>query len=221
MALELVNQYVAKVLLAAEDGDSVLHLSRKIGASYSYTYEWVERLERIGVVERDDGVHVRDTGLAEDYRSLAAAVLTRDIDLDDAYLLPNFSGLDYRFSRTDAVFIWTKGGYQIGRNQRDYPIFIDVRDADVPAWRRFFAEFGQTCSVGSRIERGEPGIYYVVNPLDAGFEGEWVEHSRVTPLEETVAWMQRYEANFQPALEIVDEMYDLELGVTYREREVL
>lgn len=221
MGFGLVNQYVAKIFLAAEDGDSVNRISQKIGVSYSYTYEWVEQLAEIGVLERRDGVHIRDRELAEDYRSLAAAVLKRDFELEDAYLLPNFSGMEYRFTSTDAVFIWTKGGYQIGRNQTDYPIFIDVLEEDVSEWKRFFDEFGRDYSVEDRIQEGEPSIYYVLTSRATSFDTEWVENSSVTPLEETVNWMQRYEVNFQPALEMLDEMYDLDLGVTYRERETL
>lgn len=221
MGFEFVNSFVAKILLAAEDGDSVNRISQKIGASYSYTYEWIDQLEEIGILDRDNGVHIQDTELAEEYRSLAAAVLKRDTDLEDAYLLPNFSGMDYRFSSIDAVFVWTKGGYQISRNQRDYPIFIDVHEDDVPEWQRFFTEFGQESTIEDRIEEGEPGVYFVLNPQKSGFESEWVENSRVMTLEETVEWMQKYEVNFQPALEMVDNMYDLGLGVTYREREAL
>lgn len=215
----MINPFVAKILLAAEDGDSINRISQKIGASYSYTYEWIQQLEEIGILDRDDSVQIEDRKLVEEFRSLAAAVLNRDTDLEDAYLLPNFSGMEYRFSSTDAVFIWTKGGYQIGRNQRDYPVFIDVHEDDVPEWQRFFTEFGQVSTVENRIEEVEPGIYYVLNPQESGFESDWVENSRVTPFEETVEWMQEYEVNFQPALEMVDELYDLELGVMYREEE--
>lgn len=219
MGLELVNQYVAKILLAVEDGDSINRISRKIGSSYSYTYEWVRRLEETGVIERANGVYIRDREFREAFENTAKAVLSRDLDLDDAYLLPNFAGMDYRYSRTDAVFIWTKGGYQIGRNQRDYPLFIDVLEDDLEDWQQFFGEFSIDYTVEKRSPE-ERGIYFVLFPRET-FESEWVENAPVTPLAETVEWMQRYEANFQPALEMVDEMYDLDLGVEYRERETL
>lgn len=49
------------------------------------------------------------------------------------------------------------------------------------------------------------------------FDSEWVENSSVTPLRETVKWIQKYRANFQPASEMMDEMYELDLGVEYWE----
>lgn len=220
MGFELINQFAAKILLVAADGDSINRISQKAGASYSYTHEWVERLEAIDVLARDDGVHIQDPEFVEAYRSLAAAVFRRECSLEDAYVLPNVAGMPYRFSMTDAVYFWTNGGYQIGRNQHDYPIFIDVLEKDVTAWERFFDEFGQRTRIADRIGHGDPGIYFVLHPRDT-IEGEWVENGCVMPLEETVEWMQTYEANFQPALEMVDEMYDLELGVSYRERGVL
>lgn len=217
--LELVNEYVAKIVLAAEDGDSIRRISGKIGASYSYTYEWVERLEEAGVVERDGGVHVVDEAFADAFRTVAQEVMARELTVTDAYMLPNFASLQYRYTRTDAVFIWTKGGYQIGRSRDDYPIFIDVLEDDVDAWKRFFDDFSVAYSVGER--RDEPdGIYFVIFPCD-DFTAEWFEQAFVTPLDETVTWAQQYKANFQPALEMLDEMYDLGLGITYRERSTL
>ena len=211
-----MNQHVAKILLAIEDGDSINHVSRKAGSSYSYTYEWIQKLEEIGVVERDDGVYVRDEEFRDVFESVVQTVVGRDPELSDVYLLPNFSGMEYRFSKTDAVFVWTKGGYQIGRNQRDYPVFIDVLEDDLEDWQEFFDGYSMDYEVGERRTEGE-GIYFVLFPREE-FRSEWVENASVTPLLETVEWMQRYEANFQPALEMLDEMHDLGLDVEYRER---
>lgn len=218
MGLEYVNRYVAKILLAVEDGDSINEVSRKIDASYSYTYEWVNKLEEIDVVSREDGIRIEDGEFAEAFEEVAQTVLKRDLGLEDAYLLPNFSGMQYRYSKTDAVFIWTKGGYQIGRNRSDYPIFIDVLEDDVEAWKEFLEGFGVEASVGER-EDGV-GIHFVLYPCE-NLEVDRVESASVTPLDETVEWAQGYQANFQPALEMLDEMYDLGLGVEYRERNVM
>lgn len=113
--MEFVNRHVAKLLLAVEDGDSINRVSEKIDTSYSYTHEWVTRLEEIGVVERADGIHVVDEDFIASFEDVARTVITRGLTVDEAYLLPNFSGLAYRYSKSDAVFVWTKGGYQIGR----------------------------------------------------------------------------------------------------------
>lgn len=217
MALDLVNPYVTKILLAMTDGDSIRHISRKVGASYSYTHEWVVRLEELGVVERNGGVHLVDEELAAAFETVAKRVLRRDLDLDDAYLLPNFAGLDYRYVRTDAVYVWTKGGYQIGRNRDDYPIFVDVVEEDLLAWRAFLEEYGVGTTVGERRDDAD-GVYFVLFPQD-DFEVEWVDSAAVAPLEETVAWARQYEVNFQPALEMLDQEHDLGLDVEYRAHE--
>lgn len=215
--LDVVNQHVAKIILATEDGDSISRISTKIGASYGWTHKWVERLEEIGVIERDNGVHIVDAAFAEQFEAVAKAVVRRGIEIEDAYLLPNFAGMEYAYTKTDAVFIWTKGGYQIGRSQDDYPLFIAVNDEDVPAWHEFFSDFGVETFVE---ERGGDGIYAVLFP-QATIEVEWVENAAVIPLQKTVAWMQQYPANFQPALEMIAEMHDIDVDVTYRERETL
>lgn len=218
MGLDFVNRHVAKILLAVEDGDSINKVSEKIDSSYSYTYEWVNRLEEIGVFERDDGIQVLDDEFVDSFKDVAQTVLKRDLDLDDAYLLPNYAGMEYRYSKTDAVFIWTKGGYQIGRNQSVYPVFIDVYEKDVEEWREFFQGFGIKTSVGERPEA--EGIHFVLYPQEE-MEVDRVEGASVAPLTETVEWAEKYRANFQPALEMLDEMYDLGLGVEYRERNVM
>lgn len=220
MGLDLINSHVAKIILAIEEGDSINQVSRKTGGSYGWTHQWVERLEEINVIERDRGIQIKDDEFAQDFEDLAKMVLEREIDYDDAYLLPNFSGLEYRYSHTDAVYIWTEGGYQIGRNQDDYPIFIDVLEDDINEWQAFFNEFSLESNIEERIQDGEPGIYYVLFPREE-FESAWSDSASVMPLDETVEWAKKYEVNFQPALEMLDKMYDLELGVEYRERNVM
>lgn len=219
MSLDLVNSHVLKAVLVIDDGDSINAISKKAGGSYGWTHRWIERLEEIGVVDRDDGVRIRDSEFREAYRRIAETVFARGVDLEDAYLLPNFSGMDYRFSRTDAVYVWTAGGYQIGRDRRDYPIYLDVLTEDRAEWEAFFDRFSMDAVVGERRAEGT-GIYYVLFPTD-GFESERVESATVTPLEETVEWARQYEANFQPALEMLEEMYDHDLGIDYRERNVM
>lgn len=219
MSLDFVNPHVTKILLAVEPGDSINRIAQKTGGSYGWTHRWIERLEDRGVIERDDGVYVTDEEFQDAFAAVAQTVLARDLDLEDAYVLPNFAGMDYRYAQTDAVYLWTKGGYQIGRNREDYPIFIDVEADDVDEWAAFFDGFGVAYRIGERDPEGA-GIYYVLFPQD-DFEAEWVENAAVPPLQETVAWAEQYAANFQPALELLAEMYDLELDVTYRERETL
>jgi len=212
--LDVVNQHVAKIIMATEDGDSINRIAEKIGASYGWTHRWVTQLEELGVVDREAGVVITDNEFTVAFESAAKAVLQRGIELDDAYLLPNFAGMDYAYTQTDAVYVWTKGGYQIGRNQNDYPIFIDVEKDKVDAWQTFFADFGVDAHVA---ERGGDGIYFVLFPQDQ-VDAEWVEHAAVIALQDTIDWMQQYTANFQPALEMIDEMYDVDVGMQYRER---
>ena len=50
--LDLINPYVAKILIAAKDGDSIRSISKKIRESYGWTYKWVLGLEKIGAIER-------------------------------------------------------------------------------------------------------------------------------------------------------------------------
>ncbi len=212
--LEVINPHVAKITLALQEGDSILHLSKKIGSSYGWTHRWIKELEGLEVIERDGGIKILDQELLDDFRDLGRSLLKKRLDLKDAYLLPNFSGMKYAYTKTDAVFIWTEGGYQISRSRKDYPIFIKVLEDDLGAWEDFFESFSVEYMEGKRD--GE-GIYFVLCP-EEDFESEWVENSSVIPLRETIDWAQKYEINFQPALEMLDEKYGLGLNVEYKER---
>jgi len=49
------------------------------------------------------------------------------------------------------------------------------------------------------------------------FRAEKISGFNVIPLEETVDFCQRHIYSFEPALEMLDEMYGLGLKVTYKE----
>lgn len=206
--LELINSYVAKILLIAKEGDSIRSISKKIGSSYGWTYKWIKKLEEIGALKRGKrGIEIKN-GLSEEFESLVKSILKKKLELKDAYLLPNFSGMKYTYTKIDAVFIWTKGGYQIGRSKNNYPIFIKVLKEDLKNWKNFFREYGIECNIGER--KKTEGIHFILFPTK-NFKTERVGISSVIPLEETIKWAQKYKYNFQPALEMLNKMYNLEI----------
>lgn len=203
--LEVIDETAAKIVLAMDDGDSINQVSKKTGQSYSWTNEWVRTLVDIGVIERDDGgFSVVDHGVREGFKSIVQAVTRYGINRDEAYVIPHFTGLPFAFTRIDAAYVWTHGGYQIARDYTDYPVFIAVNEGDVEAWREFFAAGGIEVFVE---ERAGSGTYYVLFPVE-NVEAEWVDGAPVIPLADAIAWMRRYRANFEPALEIIAEEYD-------------
>ena len=85
MGLDLVNPHVTKILLAVEDGDSINRISQKAGGSYGWTHKWIKQLEEIGVIERENGVYVRDEEVQDRFESVAKTVFSRDLELEDAF----------------------------------------------------------------------------------------------------------------------------------------
>lgn len=215
--LEIINKHVAEITLALKEGDSILELSKKINSSYGWTHKWIKCLEDIGVIKAENGVKIIDKDFFEKFRDLTKSVLKRKTGLEDAYLLPNLAGMDYAFTKLDAVFWWTKGGYQIGRSKENYPIFIEVLRSELEDWEEFFKDL----SVDYSIEKRQgSGIYFVLFPEDK-IESEEIDNFQVIPLKETVRWAEKYKANFQPALEMLDGMYDLDLNIKYKEKKVI
>ena len=213
--LDLVNPYVAKILISAKDGDSIRGVSKKIMESYGWTYKWVLELEKIGAIERKAQelyIHKENYFYKEMY-SLAKNLLKNNLSLNDAYLLPNLTGLDYIFIDIDAVFIWTKGGYNIGRSKSSYPIFIEILENDKDKWEEFFS--GLNAKYAFRNEK-KKGIYFIISRSEY-IEKEYCEKIPVLPLANTVEWAKKYRFNFEPALEMLDKMYRLKLGIKYAE----
>ena len=126
-------------------------------------------------------------------------------------MLPNLIGLEYIFTGIDAVFIWTKGGYNIGRSKSSYPIFIEILEKDKNAWKKYFSKLDLTFTFKNERKKG---IYFVVL-LSKTIEKEYCENMPVLPLAKTVEWAKKYSFNFQPALEMLDELYNLKIGIKY------
>ncbi len=145
--------------------------------------------------------------------------LTSKMDLNRAYGLLNESRMDYALTDVDSVFIWTKGGYQVDRFFGFFPIHLKIREEDAARWRRFFSSHSQRyVNAGSSPKETLFGLFYVLHQ-DKKVKGTDVDGLRIEPLKETVEFCKKNIISYQPALEMLDEMYGLKLGVKYRERE--
>jgi hypothetical protein len=143
--------------------------------------------------------------------------LTKKINIRKAYEILNEAGMDYALTGPDAVFFWTRGGYQVDRFFGFYPIHLKVKKNDLAKWKKFFSSRKQRFHVkGQSIKETFFGVFYVLYS-EADFKAEKVEAFRVDPLEETVRFCRSKIYSYEPALEMLDEMYDLGLKVEYKE----
>jgi len=143
--------------------------------------------------------------------------LAKRINIAGSYDLLKEANMRYALTGPDAVFFWTKGGYQTDRFFGFYPIHLKVEKQDLSKWKTFF-----NCRKKRFYVEGKPskqtlfGVFYVLYS-EVGFEAEEVGGFCVTPLRETVEFCQRNIYSFEPALEMLDEMYRLGLNVRYME----
>ena len=72
---------------------------------------------------------------------VAASASVSPPSIEEAYVIPQFGDWPFAFTRIDAVYVWTQGGYQVGRDPDDYPLFLAVHEQDVDAWETFFESF--------------------------------------------------------------------------------
>ena len=143
--------------------------------------------------------------------------LAKRTNISGAYDLLKESGMCYALTGPDAVFVWTKGGYQVDRFFGFYPIHLKIAKPDLLRWKRFFSLKKQKLHVEGQPSRQTLfGVFYVLYP-QIDFAVEKLDGFCVSPLRETVEYCQKNIYSYEPALEMLDEMYNLGLNAKYME----
>jgi len=218
---EVLDDTAAQVILAIESGDSIRRVAHHIHTPYETVRQAVNRLEDAGYISYDDGLSVVDERVRDAARELVAASAgVSPPSIEEAYVIPQFSDRPYAFTRIDAVYVWTQGGYQVGRNPDDYPIFLAVHEQDVDAWETFFESFDLPTAFERQPGDELDGSLQIVLEPRPSLDIEHIEGYPVIPRAETIEYMRENYAQFQSGLAMLDRMYeDLDLGVAYRETE--
>lgn len=209
MKLELVNPYVFKILISARKEDSIRAISDRISLSYGWTYKWMQDLAELGVfrLTRMKVFLNKKNEFYQQTLNYIKKVLSKDIQF--YYNVIALFGIKYAFTKTDAVFIWTKGGYNIARYKEFYPIFIKVAKKD----RDIFEDYCEKLNLSLNRKNN---VFYRVEYLD-DFSFEYCEGIPVDGLNETIALMDKNRYNFEPALEMIKEIYKKKIKVKYKE----
>jgi hypothetical protein len=143
--------------------------------------------------------------------------LAKRTNIAGSYDLLKKTGMRYAFTGPDAVFFWTKGGYQVDRFFGFYPIHLKVEKRDLSMWKRFFRLKKQKVYIeGQPLRQTLFGVFYVLYP-EVDFEVEEVNGFCVSPLREAVEFCQKNIYSYEPALEMLDEMDSLNLETRYME----
>lgn len=218
---EFMDPTAAKIVLAVDRGDSINRISNKIEISYSWVYDWVERLENKNIISNtDNGLRVIDHEMRRYYDEMLGALSRREEPTnEDAYLIPHFSGMEFVYTEIDAAYVWTQGGYQIARSHNDYPVFIEVHDRDTDRWIGFFERYGVDATINERPDADdvEGVIHYVLFPQHDGLDVAWVDGHPVIPLENAVERMKEDRPAYEPALEIIAEEYDIDVTANHHD----
>lgn len=205
MKLDMMNPHVMRIIVAARPEDSISAISKRIGLSYGWTYKWALELEKVGVFKRA-GKKLILNEKARFYSQVLGFLKTAlGKDVDFHYRVLSLFGVKYCFTATDAVFFWTDGGYNIARNMDYYPIFIKIKVSDKKMFDFYVKKFAL-----------KGNIFYKPEFLE-DFHVSMHEGMPVDSLDDTIKFMQKYFYNFQPALEMIQDMYGRKLGVKYRE----
>lgn len=209
MNIEIINPYVLKIIVAARKEDSIKAISNRAGISYGWTYKWIKNLAKLGVFKltRMKTFLNEDSSFYTKTLHYIKETLSKDIQFN--YEVVSLLGIDYCFTKVDAVFIWTRGGYNIARYKDFYPIFIKVKKKD----KRLFEEY---CNRLNLAINKKKGVFY--RPIFSdNFKASDCEGIPVDSLTETISFMKENRYNFEPALEMVEERYKRGIKIKYKE----
>jgi len=211
MEIATINQYIMKIIIAAREQDSINQIAKRINISYGWTHKWCRKLINLGVF-KEVGLKLilnKENKFYKDTLEYIKASFSKDINFH--YSVLELFGIKYCFTKTDSVFIWTKGGYNIARYKEYYPIFIKVKKDD-------FKTFKEYCKKLNLKINAKKGIFYFIEVLD-DFEVSYSDSIPVDSLNAAIGFMKKHIYNFQPALEMIQEMYNKNLNIKYKEAE--
>lgn len=207
MKIDLINPYVIKILIAVREKDSISSISKRIGLSYGWTHKWTKELIKEGILkERYRGIELQET---KTYKEILNFIKKITNNVEFYYSVLNLFGIEYCLTKTDAVYIWTEGGYNISRYKEYYPIFIKIKKSDYKTFLFYCKKLGLKINSNRKI-------FYVpeiVNDIKCAIKS----NIPVETLPNTIKFMKKYIYNFQPALEMIKEMYEKKLKVKYKE----
>jgi len=208
MKIELLNPYVIKILISLRKEDSISSVSKRIHLSYGWTHKWVSELIKEGILkEKWRGFVLNER--SKSYRGIIGFLKENLNDINFYYYSLKLFGISYSFTKTDAVYIWTEGGYNIARYKEYYPVFIKIKKEDY----HLFLDYCKR--LGLKINSNK-GVFYVTEILE-DFKIVKKNGFNVESLKETIDFMQANIYNFEPALEMIKEMYNKKLNVRYKE----
>lgn len=212
MNIELLNPYVIKILISLRGQDSISSISKRIGLSYGWANKWINELIKEGILkEKWRGVVLQKEN--KQYKRIMKFIKENLNDVKFYYFALQLFGIDYCFTKTDGVYIWTEGRYNIARYREFYPIFIKIKKQDYP----IFLDY---CKKLNLKINSKKGIFYAPEISD-NFKCIKKGNSRVESLDESIDFMKKNIYNFEPALEMIKEMYEKDLNIRYKETNLL
>lgn len=217
--IEFVDSTAAKIVLAVDRGDSINRIANKISISYSWVYDWIERLnDEEFIAKTDNGIQVVDHEMRRRYDTMMGAVYSRErVSPEDAYVIPHFAGMEFAYTEIDAAYVWTHGGYQVARSHDDYPVFVRVHDRDVERWIAFCERYGIDVAIDTRPDAADVDghVSYVLFPTMNGFDVDWVDGNPVIPLDEVIEQVVANRPAYEPALEQIADDHDLDIDAKH------
>ena len=208
MNIETLNPHVIKILISVRKNDSISSVSKRINLSYGWTQKWVKELVKEGILkEKWRGFSLQEDN--ESYKKIIKFIESSLSGVGLYYSILKLMGINYCLTKTDAVYFWTEGKYNIARYRDFYPIFVKINKVD-------YTMFKWYCKKLNLKINAKKGVFY---SFEISNDFSFIKKSgySVEPLDETLQFMKKNIYKFEPALEMIDEMYKIGLNIKYKE----
>ena len=196
--INIINPYMVKIVITCRQEDSIRQIARRISVSYGWTYTWMKALAQQDVVRLTRMKAYLNEKNKFYRRTIKYIYEAMGNSPSFYYEVLSLWGIAYCFTQTDAVYVWTKGGYNIGRYRKYYPIFIKVERKDKETFEWYCRK------LGLKINKKQ-GIFFQVQYVDS-IQPEYYESMPVESRKETIRFMKKHRYNFMPALEMMQEL---------------
>src|SRR3989338_9344 len=136
MKIEKLNPYIIKILISLRKEDSISSISKRINLSYGWTHKWINELIKEGILkEKWRGVILNEKNVS--YKIIIKFLKKSLNEVNFYYSALQLFGIEYCFTKTDAVYLWTEGRYNIARYKGYYPIFVKIKKLDYPIFLEY------------------------------------------------------------------------------------
>ena len=215
--MESINPITGAIIEKTKEGDTVRAVAIKTGFAYSAVYNWINKLENMGVFKLEKRgnktiIKINSNEIYASFQKLIEKIKEQEKD----YLfwdLMKKTKLKIRFGKETSSVIYTQGSYITGDFYNKI-YYIDVLKKDYPALCKILEKYNINFSREKSISKSERP-FIIINIKVKIKKIYNLKNLPLTTLEEVVKWCKKLK--LEPILEQLNILYKIPIKQKYSE----